>query len=138
MSPAEAAAFDDATGAIRLENLRSLFGSFATPQDAHVLSTYRRDFSAASADGVLKVFDRLAAAYAREVKESVEFRRVCAIQLAELAYRLLPIARWRAAALYRRAFALHPPLAGLLPWARIAALFLLGDRARAFYLRLFG
>jgi glycosyltransferase involved in cell wall biosynthesis len=133
MSPADATKFDDATGAIRWENLHALFGELATPDDARVLSTYRRDFNAASAEAFLRVFDRLASAHARRVEDESEFRRVCAIQLAELAYRLLPVARWKALAVYRRAFALHPALARLMPWPRIIALFLLGENARELY-----
>jgi glycosyltransferase involved in cell wall biosynthesis len=130
MSPVEAAAFDDATGAIRWENLRAIFGDLAATEDMRVLSAYRRDFSASSSEAFLRVFDRFASAHARRVEDHGEFRRVCAIQLAELAYRLLPVARWKALAVYRRAFALLPALARLLPWSRIAALFLLGENAR--------
>jgi glycosyltransferase involved in cell wall biosynthesis len=133
MSPAHAVAFDDATRVIREENLRTLFADLATPDDARVLSTYRRDFNAASAEAFLQVFDRLATVHAGRVEDHAEFRRVCAIQLAELAYRLLPLARWKAVAIYRRAFALQPTLARLMPWARVAALFLLGENARNLY-----
>jgi glycosyltransferase involved in cell wall biosynthesis len=138
MSAPDETAFDEATGAIRWENLRALFGERATPEDAHILSTYRRGFSAATAAEFLQVFDRLAEAHASAVEDRAEFRRVQAIQLAELAYRLLPVARWKALALYRRAFALHPRVAPLLPWPRMAALFFLGEHARALYLTVFG
>ena len=138
MSAPDEVAFDEATGAIRWENLRALFGDGATPDDARILSTYRRGFSVATAAEFLGVFDRLAQVYARSVDDHAEFRRVRAIQLAELAYRLLPIARWKALPLYRRAFALHPHVASLLPWPRIAALFFLGERARALYVAIFG
>ena len=46
MSPEDAAAFDEATTAIRWENLRALFGERARMEDARLLSTYRRDFDA--------------------------------------------------------------------------------------------
>lgn len=138
MSPETAAAFDAATQAIRWENLQALFGVDATVEDARVLSTYRRDFSVASAKEFLRVFDRLAAIQATRVKDVAEFRRVCAVQLAELAYRLLPIARGEALGLYRRALALCPDLVRRLPFIRIAALFVLGENARALYLRFFG
>ncbi len=137
MSAPDEAAFDEATGAIRLENLRALFGDAATAGDARILSTYRRGFSAATAVEFLRVFDRLAEAHASAADDYMH-RRVQSIQLAELAYRLLPIARWKALALFRRAFALHPGVASLLPWPRIAALFFLGERARALYLAVFG
>ena len=138
MSAPDAAAFDEATGAIRWENLRALFGDRAMPEDACILSTYRRGFSATTAAAFLHVFDRLAEAHASTVEDRDEFRRVRAIQLAELAYRLLPVARRKALALYRSAFVLQPRLASLLPWPRIAALFFLGERARALYLAVFG
>jgi glycosyltransferase involved in cell wall biosynthesis len=137
MSGAQEAAFDEATGAIRRQNLDMLFGSRATPEDTRILTTYRRDFNAASAGAFLRVFDRLAREFASEVKDTGEFRRVQAIQLAELAYRLLPMARWPALGLYRRALALHPALAPLLPWMRIVALMFLGQGARSLYRRLF-
>jgi len=130
MSETDATAFDAATGAIRWENLQVLFGANARREDAQLLSTYRRHFNAASANDFLEVFNRLAEELPGVVRESAEFRRVRAIQLAELAYRLLPVARWRALGLFRQAYGCHPELAGSLPWARIAALFLLGEKAR--------
>lgn len=137
MSPETAAAFDAATEAVRRDNLEAIFGALAQPGDARILSTYRRDFTASSADAFLQVFDRLSAAYATRVEDARDFRRVQAIQLAELAYRVLPLARWKAAALYLRAFRLDPSLASSLPWPRILALFVLGEGARALYLKLF-
>ncbi|MDR3400935.1 MAG: glycosyltransferase [Chthoniobacter sp.] len=125
MSPADATAFDDATTAIRWENLRAVFGDGARMDDARLLSTYRRDFDAAKAVSFLAVFGRLAAE-----RESGGLGRVQAVQLAELAYRLLPVARWKAAALFGRALKLNPELVSALPWPRIAALFLLGENAR--------
>lgn len=138
MSAEASAAFDAATQEIRWQNLQALFGEQASPDDARVLSTYRRDFSAASADEFLRVFDRLSSLHAARTPHPLEFRRVQAIQLAELAYRLLPLARWRSLVLYRRALALYAPLLKLLPWRRIIALWLLGDRARDLYLLIFG
>ena len=130
MSPTDAAAFDGATTAIRYENLRALFGERARLEDARFLSTYRRHFDVSAAENFLATFDRLAAEFEDTMQDAAEFHRVRAIQLAELAYRLLPIARWKALALFRRAHALHPQLASVLPWPRIAALFLLGENAR--------
>lgn len=138
MNAETAAAFDAATQEIRWQNLHALFGEQVSMEDARILSTYRRNFSAASAHEFLGVFDRLADLYSAQVKGSVEFRRIMAIQLAELGYRLLTVDRWLALSLYRRAFMLAPSVARLLPWSRIAALFLLGDRAREWYLRFFG
>ena len=133
MSPADMAAFDDATTAIRLENLQALTGqkeNVANDDDARVLATYRRNFNVDGANRFLAVFDRLVSECAGDMDDAAEFRRVCAIQLAELAYRLLPIARWKAAGLFRRAHGLCPGLISMLPWLRIAALFLLGENAR--------
>jgi glycosyltransferase involved in cell wall biosynthesis len=134
LSQADAAAFDDATMAIRLENLRHLLGDRAIPSDARLLSRYRRDFSPSAAREFLTVFNRLVSAYDGMAANESEFKRVRAIQLAELAYRLLPLARWKAADLFRRAHILYPELIELLPWSRIAALFLLGDNARRIFL----
>jgi hypothetical protein len=136
MSVEAAASFDVATQAIRWQNLQALFGEQATPEEARILSTYRRAFTPASAEKFLRIFDRLAPIYAARVKDPAEFRRVQAIQLSELAYRLLPLARGKALGLYRRVFALCPALFSTLPWMRIAALFFLGERARALYLAL--
>jgi glycosyltransferase involved in cell wall biosynthesis len=136
MSPEAAASFDAATQHIRWQNLQALFGPEATMDDARVLSTYRRDFSPAKADEFLRVFDRLASIRAPRVRDAVEFQRVQAIQLAELAYRLLPLARWKAFRLYARAITLHSAIITVLPWLRIAALFFLGDSARSLYLAL--
>jgi len=130
MSPANAAAFDEATTAIRWENLRALFGEKARLEDARVLATYRRNFDAPAAASFLAIFDRLVAEHQGAIEDAAEFRRVRAMQLAELAYRLLPLDRWKALGLFRRAHGLYPELAGTLPWPRIAALFLLGDNAR--------
>lgn len=138
MSPAQEAAFDEATQAIRQENLRALFGESTPPEDAAVLTACRRNFSASSAQEFLEVFDRLATALTGKNPPAADFRRVQAVQLADLAYRLLPLARGPALALYRRALGLHPALIGQQPWLRIAALLLLGGNARAVYLRLFG
>ena len=138
MSATAAAAFDEATGAIRWENLQAVFGERATCEDARVLSTYRRGFDAESAAGFLAVFDRLKAGRVREIEDRAEFDRVCAIQLAELAYRLLPVARWPALGLFRRAIATYPAITRELPWMRIAALALLGDGARKLFLTLTG
>jgi hypothetical protein len=68
------------------------------------------------------------------LRDTAEFKRVQAIQMADLAYRLLPLARWKAADLFRRAHILYPDLIGSLPWSRIAALFLLGENARKIFL----
>jgi GT2 family glycosyltransferase len=130
------ATFDAATAAIRQENLRALFGDDGSiEKDAQVLSNYRRPFTRASAEAFLQIFDRRCASYANVVQNPEEFRRVCAIQLSELAYRLLPLARSPACALYRRALALQPSLLAELPWARLLALFLFGDKARDLYQR---
>jgi hypothetical protein len=103
-----------------------------------VLSTYRRNFNAAGAKEFLAVFDRLVSEGGGVIKDTTEFKRVRAIQLAELAYRMLPFARWKAADLFRRAHLLYPDLVGLLPWSRIAALFLLGENARRIFLAVTG
>jgi hypothetical protein len=132
------AAFDLATSAIREENLRALFGDDDfIKEDARILSTYRRPFTPASAAAFLRVFERRRESFASSARDRVEFERVCAIQLAELAYRLLPLSRTRAFGLYRRALSLHPALAAELPLARLLALFVLGDNARSLYQRLF-
>jgi glycosyltransferase involved in cell wall biosynthesis len=136
MSPEAAASFDAATQEIRWRNLQALFGEEVTVEDARVLSTYRRDFSPASADEFLGVFDRLASIHAPRVRDAMEFQRIRAIQLVELAYRVLPLARWKALKLYLRAIALHSAIVTVLPWMRIGALLLLGERARAIYLAL--
>jgi hypothetical protein len=138
MSASAASAFDAATGAIRWENLHAVFGDRAMLEDARVLSIYRRDFSVESAARFLAVFDRLAGAHASSVQNRTEFARVRAIQLADLAYRLLPLARWKALALFRRAVATYPAITSDLPWMRIAALALLGDGARKLFLTLTG
>lgn len=138
MSAPTAVAFDEATGAIRWENLRALFGDRAMAEDARVLSTYRRDFNAESAVRFIKVFDRLASARTASIQNRIEFARVRAIQLSELAYRLLPIARWSALALFYRAVKTYPAISRDLPWGRIAALALLGDGARKLFLTLTG
>lgn len=138
MSPADTAAFDEATTAIRWENLRALPGVQARLEDARLLATYGRDFNAAAAQHFLSLFDRLAAERGRTIQATDGFRQVQAMQLAELAYRLLPVARWKALALYRRAVALDSAIARTLPWPRLIGLFLLGDRARSFYRALFG
>ncbi len=138
MSAEAEATFDAATQAIRWGNLRELFGDEVTVEDARVLSTYRRGFSAEKAGEFLRVFDRLAAIHARRVKDMAGFRRVQAVQLAELAYRLLPIARGMAVGLYRRAWGLWPGIASVLPWMRVGALLVLGENARAIYLRVMG
>lgn len=135
MSAADTTSFEQATGRIREENLRALFGNAFRPEDVQTLSTYRRDFSAASAAAFLKTFDRLQAA---SRKASRSLRRIQAIQLAELAYRLLPVSRIKAARLYFRAVQTDPAIVGLLPWLRIAALFVLGDGARRIFLALTG
>jgi len=138
MSPARQAAFAEATRPIREENLRTVFRDRAHSNDAAILTDYRRDFSPASATKFLAVFDRLVAIRAAEIQDVRGFRRVRAVQLAELAYRLLPFARGPALVLYRRALTLHPALLPLLPWLRIAALLLFGENARAIYLKFFG
>ena len=136
MSPQAAASFDAATQEIRWRNLQALFGEQVTVEDARVLSAYRRDFSPASAEEFLRVFDRLASIHAPRVRDAMEFQRVRSIQLVELAYRVLPLARWKALKLYLRAIALHSAIVTVLPWMRIGALFLLGERAREIYLAL--
>jgi glycosyltransferase involved in cell wall biosynthesis len=142
MSGADEAAFEEATCTIRLENLQALVGgetgakySWIMAKAARVLSSYRRNLSEASIDAFLQVLKQLLALKFRPKnfatwKMPEEYRRVLGIQYAELAYRTLPVARWKAAGLFRRACALCPELAGALPWARIAALFVLGENAR--------
>ena len=134
MSAPDSTAFDAATGLIREENLRALFGGEGAAADALVLSTYRRNFSAASAAEFLGVFDRLGA----RGDGTADHARTRAVQLAELAYRLLPVARGSALALYRRAIRLHPAVARDLPWPRLAALLLFGSAARRLYTALTG
>jgi glycosyltransferase involved in cell wall biosynthesis len=136
--PETASAFDQATASIREKNLRALFGDDdACEADAKTLSSYRRPFTPASAQAFFRIFERRRARYARVVENASEFRRICAVQLAELAYRLLPLARGPALRFYRRAVALHPAFAADLPWTRLLALFFLGENARALYQRWF-
>lgn len=132
----KAAAFDSATAAIRGANLRALFGDMeGVDEIANLLSTYRRPLTPDSAAAFLRVFEQLRARFAATFPARTEFRHVCAIQLAELAYRVLPLDRPQAANLYRRAFTLQPSLAAELPWARLLALFLFGENARTLYQR---
>jgi hypothetical protein len=148
MSAADEAAFEEATGTIRLENLQALVGgetgakfSGTLAKTARVLSRYRRGINAASVDAFLEVFNQLLAL--KVLPENVDaaqvpagYRRVVAMQYAELAYRALPVARWKALGLFRRALGLYPQLGGMLPWMRIAALFLMGENARKLVRRL--
>jgi glycosyltransferase involved in cell wall biosynthesis len=130
------ATFDLATSAIREENLRALFGEDDHIQeDARILSTYRRPFTAESAAAFVRVFQRRRESFIRMGHDHAEFRRVCAMQMAELAYRLLPVSRRQAFGRYRQALALHPGLAAELPWVRLLALFVLGNHARSLYQR---
>jgi hypothetical protein len=138
MSAKDAAAFDAATTAIREENLRALMGECAETTDARMLATYRRGFDAVRAREFLAVFERLVSAGAGILRDAAEFKRVQAMQIAELAYRLLPIARWRAAELFRRAIVLDPEMVLVLPWVRMAALFVGGEAARVVYRAIFG
>lgn len=133
MSATETTAFDEATGAIRLENLRALFGDSARPEDARLLSTYRRGFSHASARLFVETLERLAAEARAKIIDQADFRRTLAIQLSEIAYRLLPIHKRDAVSLYLRAFRLWPGMASSIPWLRVGALWLLGENARDFY-----
>ena len=131
MSPADAAKFDDATSAIRLENLRGLGGGKANEADGCVLRISRREFNAERAEGFLAVFDRLVSECAGGIAGCGGVPTgVRAMQLSELAYRLLPVARWKAVGLFRRARVLDPEVTRHLPWARVAALFVLGENAR--------
>jgi len=142
MSANDEAAFEEATCTIRLENLRALVGAETDarlgqilPKTARVLSRYRRDFNGASVDAFLEVFNQLLTLNFRpenfEASEvPAEYRRVIGMQYAELAYRALPVARWKALGLFWRALGHYPQLGGMLPWVRIAALFLLGESAR--------
>ncbi|EDY19381.1 glycosyl transferase family 2 [Chthoniobacter flavus Ellin428] len=148
MSAADEVRFEEATGAIRRENLRALLGGETNAElndieerAARVLSSYRRDFNAASVNAFLEVLEKLLALkfrpgnFGAEVVPA-EYRRVVGMQHAELAYRTLPVARWKALELFRRALELYPGLGGMLPWVRIAALFLLGENARKLVRRL--
>jgi len=138
IAPETASAFDDVTASIRQENLRALCGDDdACDADARTLSNYRRPFTPASAQAFFRIFERRREAYLRVVQNPPEFRRICAVQLAELAYRLLPLARGPALGFYRRALAMYPALGADLPWIRLLALFLLGGNARALYQRWF-
>lgn len=136
LSAAAAAAFDEATSAIRLENLRHLPGAAARPEDALLLANYRRPLTADSAGEFLGVFERLLETRRAEMRASPDLRRTVAIQLGELAYRLLPVSRGLALRLFVRAFRWHLPVAAAVPWSRALALFLLGDRARTLFLKL--
>lgn len=142
MSATDASVFEDATCTIRTGNLQALLGgetgakyNWVLARAARVLSSYRRDFNAASVDAFLEVYKQLLALRFRpenivswEVPR--EFRRVVAMQYAELAYRALPVTRGKAVGLFRRAYRLCPELMSELPWMRIAALFFLGEGAR--------
>ena len=134
LSDTAAADFDEATSAIRLENLRHLPGAAVRPEDARLLSHYRRPLTAASAGEFLGVFERLLETLRAELRASPDLRRTVAIQLGELAYRLLPVSRSLALRLFVRAFRWHLPVAAAVPWPRALALFLLGDKARTLYL----
>jgi hypothetical protein len=86
----------------------------------------------------LEVLDRRRRLFEPIAREGREFRRVLAIQYSELAYRFLPLARGRAIDLYRRALKIHPSLAGDMPWGRLAALFVMGEKARSLYQWFYG
>ena len=136
LSGAAAADFDEATSAIRLENLRCLLGEAARPEDARLLANYRRPLTAGSAGEFLGVFERLLETQRERWRASPDLRRTVAIQLFELAYRLLPVSRLLALRLFARALRWHLPVAAAVPWPRALALFLLGGQARTLYLRL--
>lgn len=138
MSPEVAASFDEATSEIRRGNLTVLLGDRAPLEVAQTLASYRRGFDTASAKAFLAVFDRLVRLRAQLGPVAADFDRICAVQLADLGYRLLPIDRIFALGLLRRALGQYPALARELPWARIAALAVLGDGARRLFLALTG
>ena len=137
MSAQEAADFDEATGAIRLQNLRAFFGDHARAEDARVLSTYRREFDHASARRFLETLERLASEAQPKIVDRPDFYRTLAIQFSEIAYRLLPFHKRNAAKCYVRAVRLWPQIASTIPWLRVGGLLLLGRRARTLYQALF-
>ena len=142
LSPKGMTAMEEITHGIRLENIRALLGeetysrhTIELEDCAWTYSTYRREFSVKSGEAFLTALERLVAihfqcANPREWNVPKEFRRVFAIQYAELAYRFLPVARWKALGLLRRAHSLSPEIITGMPWLRMAALFVIGEAAR--------
>jgi hypothetical protein len=133
---------EEITCDIRLENLKALLGEPVSPEKevqlaqwAKELSTYRRNFDVRGAETFLSILRGLLALKFPEATSPdwdlpPEYKRTLGVQYAELAYRLLPVARWKALRFYGRALKLHPDLVSDLPWTRIAALFVLGEKAR--------
>jgi glycosyltransferase involved in cell wall biosynthesis len=150
LSAQRIAAMDEVTYTIRMENLKALVGEeYSSHHEqmlmscARIFTAYHRNLSVESTEAFLAAFQRIFDIKLRPEKSANgklprEYQRVLAIQYAELAYRLLPLARWKALGLFRRAFGWYPEIASMLPWPRIAALFLLGNNARKIFLAITG
>ncbi len=85
------------------------------------------------------LFDRMLTAFHAAhpaAREDGNLRETIAVQIGRVGYNLLPEHRGAALRVLWRAFCASPQAAISLPWARIAALVIAGNSARAFYERL--
>ena len=142
MSATDSARFIQITDSIRAANLQHWLDAVgsegplteAAAAVARIFANRRRLFSRESAEESLGAMTELLGLRPDLWPVSADLKRTVAVQFCELAYRLLPISGGMALRLYARALYLSPGLFGKLPWVRVCALLLLGDRARRIYL----
>lgn len=103
-----------------------LIGLFRTRVDADRLADFRALFS--------ELQRRYAAAH--PARSSRDFARTLALQHERIGYNLLTTASLAGLSEIARAVRTWPPRAFEMPWLRIAALALIGDKARGLYERL--
>ncbi len=140
MSGTDSERFVHATDSIRAANLQRWLGAVGKAEPAaaaavaRIFSNRRRPFSRESAEEFLGAMSDLLRLRPDLWPLCADLKRTVAVQFCELAYRLLPISGGMALRLYVRALYLSPGLCAKLPWVRVCALLLLGDRARRIYL----
>lgn len=131
------AELDAETRRIQSAALAAEFPALAfSDREMEMLGQFRWKLEPSELPEFWRLFDRLLAAFHAahdSAGEDSDLRASLAGQIGRVAYNLLPKHRLAALRTLSRAVRTSPEAAWRLPWARIAALAVLGDSARLFY-----
>ncbi|MBI4665137.1 MAG: glycosyltransferase [Nitrospinae bacterium] len=115
---------------------KSSAGWDMSDDEADTLQSFVYGHTAQTAGKFIETFDKALAMFVKEnpeAKSSADFRETVAGQYCTVAYQALAGDRGLSAQIYAKGVKYHPPIAIKLPWGRITALALFGEKAREMY-----
>lgn len=121
---------------VQAEHYQRLFARPVSEADLDLIALFRTRVTPERLREFRGLLDELCASYDAAwpgVVNSGDFRRTLALLHERIGYNLLTLSRGPGLGELLRAVGTWPPLAGSMPWLRIAALAVLGDSARRLY-----